>query len=105
MPKPSGSDSMDGGQQVEEDASPSPRLSGCRPPTAETRKKKFPRQGKRRITRKSSEHSDPEKRRTLEHYLNLKSSGWVPDGSGKWVKDENVEFDSDEEEPPEFPPP
>lgn len=30
----------------------------------------------------------------------LGSSGWVQDGSGKWVKDENVEFDSDEEEPP-----
>lgn len=32
------------------------------------------------------------------------SSGWIPDGSGKWVKDENVEFDSDEEEPPMLPP-
>ncbi|XP_053133962.1 sodium channel modifier 1 [Hemicordylus capensis] len=47
-----------------------------------------------------SDKLTPEKRRTLEHYLRLKSSGWVPDGSGKWVKDENVEFDSDEEEPP-----
>lgn len=32
------------------------------------------------------------------------SSGWIQDGSGKWVKDENVEFDSDEEEPPMLPP-
>uniref|UniRef100_A0A8I5ZYA6 Sodium channel modifier 1 n=1 Tax=Rattus norvegicus TaxID=10116 RepID=A0A8I5ZYA6_RAT len=31
------------------------------------------------------------------------SSGWVPDGRGRWVKDENVEFDSDEEEPPDLP--
>ncbi|XP_042297170.1 sodium channel modifier 1 [Sceloporus undulatus] len=46
----------------------------------------------------------PEKRRTLEHYLKLKSSGWVQDGSGKWVKDENAEFDSDEEEPPPLTP-
>ncbi|XP_063001693.1 sodium channel modifier 1 [Elgaria multicarinata webbii] len=42
----------------------------------------------------------PEKRQALEHYLRLKSAGWVQDGSGHWVKDENVEFDSDEEEPP-----
>uniref|UniRef100_A0A8D2KQZ3 Sodium channel modifier 1 acidic C-terminal domain-containing protein n=1 Tax=Varanus komodoensis TaxID=61221 RepID=A0A8D2KQZ3_VARKO len=46
------------------------------------------------------DHLTPEKRQALEHYLRLKSSGWVQDGSGKWVKDENVEFDSDEEEPP-----
>ncbi|KAK2497290.1 hypothetical protein MC885_020239 [Smutsia gigantea] len=31
------------------------------------------------------------------------SSGWIPDGQGRWVKDENVEFDSDEEEPPGLP--
>ena len=30
------------------------------------------------------------------------SSGWIPDGQGRWVKDENVEFDSDEEEPPDL---
>ncbi|KAH8035154.1 hypothetical protein HPB51_004395 [Rhipicephalus microplus] len=29
-------------------------------------------------------------------------SGWKLDRDGKWVKDENVEFDSDEEEPPPF---
>uniref|UniRef100_A0A670Z9Z2 Sodium channel modifier 1 n=1 Tax=Pseudonaja textilis TaxID=8673 RepID=A0A670Z9Z2_PSETE len=70
----------------------------------EPREKKFARQGKGRKTRKSSEPDDPEKRRTLEHYLKLKSSGWIQDGSGKWVKDENVEFDTDEEEPPVLPP-
>ncbi|XP_026862489.1 sodium channel modifier 1 [Electrophorus electricus] len=37
--------------------------------------------------------------RELEHYLKLKSAGWLHDPSGKWVKDENVEFDSDEEDP------
>lgn len=45
----------------------------------------------------------PTKRRVLNHYLTLRSSGWVPDGQGRWIKDENVEFDSDEEEPPDLP--
>ncbi|XP_069074586.1 sodium channel modifier 1 isoform X1 [Pleurodeles waltl] len=43
---------------------------------------------------------DAEKTRAMEHYLQLRSSGWIPDGTGKWIKDEGVEFDSDEEEPP-----
>ncbi|XP_034467273.1 sodium channel modifier 1 [Hippoglossus hippoglossus] len=41
-----------------------------------------------------------ERRRELERYLKLKSDGWIQDRSGLWVKDEDVEFDSDEEEPP-----
>ncbi|XP_037354886.1 sodium channel modifier 1 isoform X2 [Talpa occidentalis] len=45
----------------------------------------------------------PARRRALAHYLTLRSSGWIPDGQGRWVKDENVEFDSDEEEPPGLP--
>ncbi|XP_006168492.1 sodium channel modifier 1 isoform X1 [Tupaia chinensis] len=45
----------------------------------------------------------PARRRALDHYLTLRSSGWIPDGRGRWVKDENVEFDSDEEEPPGLP--
>uniref|UniRef100_A0A8C4GUJ8 Sodium channel modifier 1 n=1 Tax=Dicentrarchus labrax TaxID=13489 RepID=A0A8C4GUJ8_DICLA len=45
-----------------------------------------------------------QRRRELEHYLKLKSEGWLQDRSGKWVKDENVEFDSDDEEPPSPPP-
>ncbi|KAF6293721.1 sodium channel modifier 1 [Rhinolophus ferrumequinum] len=45
----------------------------------------------------------PTRRRALDRYLTLRSSGWIPDGRGRWVKDENVEFDSDEEEPPEPP--
>ncbi|XP_048880388.1 sodium channel modifier 1 [Brienomyrus brachyistius] len=40
-----------------------------------------------------------ERRRELEHYLKLKSSGWVQDRCGNWVKDDNVEFDSDEDQP------
>ncbi|NXG09353.1 SCNM1 protein, partial [Sakesphorus luctuosus] len=46
----------------------------------------------------------PERRRVLRHHLHLRSSGWVQDPSGKWLKDGNAEFDSDEEEPPELPP-
>lgn len=45
-----------------------------------------------------------QRRRELEHYLKLKSEGWLQDRSGRWVKDENVEFDSDEEEPPSLGP-
>ncbi|CAB1431148.1 unnamed protein product [Pleuronectes platessa] len=41
-----------------------------------------------------------ERRRELEHYLKLKSDGWKQDLSGRWIRDEDVEFDSDEEEPP-----
>lgn len=32
--------------------------------------------------------------------MSVPSAGWIRDRSGKWVKDENAEFDSDEEEPP-----
>lgn len=35
-----------------------------------------------------------------ERYLELTKSGWILDRHGKWVKDESVEFDSDEDEPP-----
>ncbi|XP_075527873.1 sodium channel modifier 1-like [Dermacentor variabilis] len=43
------------------------------------------------------------KEKAKAHYfLNLRMSGWKLDRDGKWVKDENVEFDSDEEEPPPF---
>ncbi|XP_029436435.1 sodium channel modifier 1-like [Rhinatrema bivittatum] len=43
-----------------------------------------------------------DQRRAIEHYLLLRSSGWIQDASGQWTKDENVEFDSDEEQPPAF---
>lgn len=45
------------------------------------------------------EHLTPERRREMEHHLKLKSAGWLQDASGQWLKDENVEFDSDEEYP------
>ncbi|CAN0362175.1 unnamed protein product [Lampetra planeri] len=44
--------------------------------------------------------ADPARRHELEHYLHLKSLGWVRNRDGQWEKDEDVEFDSDEEEPP-----
>ncbi|KAM7421558.1 hypothetical protein PAMA_015613 [Pampus argenteus] len=47
----------------------------------------------------------PQRRRELEHYLKLKSDGWLQDRSGQWIKDEDVEFDSDEEDPPSLAPP
>ncbi|XP_030014730.1 sodium channel modifier 1-like isoform X4 [Sphaeramia orbicularis] len=50
-----------------------------------------------------SEPVTAHRKRELEHYLKLKSDGWVQDRSGQWVKDDNVEFDSDEEEPPSLP--
>uniref|UniRef100_A0A3B4AI37 Sodium channel modifier 1 n=1 Tax=Periophthalmus magnuspinnatus TaxID=409849 RepID=A0A3B4AI37_9GOBI len=31
------------------------------------------------------------------------NAGWIQDRSGQWLKDDNVEFDSDEEEPPSLP--
>nr|XP_032831806.1 sodium channel modifier 1 [Petromyzon marinus] len=44
--------------------------------------------------------ADPARRHEMEHYLHLKSLGWVRNKDGQWEKDEDVEFDSDEEEPP-----
>ncbi|CAJ0965717.1 unnamed protein product [Ranitomeya imitator] len=78
--------------------------------TGSCRQSHLKKEGKNKKLRKSLEKGedaahDPERRRVMEHYLSLRSSGWIPDGTGKWVKDENVEFDSDEEEPPEIPPP
>ncbi|XP_052066671.1 sodium channel modifier 1-like isoform X1 [Mytilus californianus] len=34
-----------------------------------------------------------------EKYLHLRGAGWKKDLFGKWIKDEDAEFDSDEEEP------
>ncbi|GFP84544.1 sodium channel modifier 1 [Phtheirospermum japonicum] len=38
-------------------------------------------------------------RARLERELKFTASGWKRDGHGRWFKDENVEFDSDEEDP------
>nr|KAF6414294.1 sodium channel modifier 1 [Molossus molossus] len=60
-------------------------------------------QAKESVTVSTSAPMSPRRRRALDHYLTLRSSGWIPDGRGRWVKDENVEFDSDEDEPPDLP--
>ncbi|CAI9104375.1 OLC1v1003033C1 [Oldenlandia corymbosa var. corymbosa] len=40
-----------------------------------------------------------ESRDLRERELKFTSAGWKRDGYGRWFKDENVEFDSDEEDP------
>ncbi|XP_070565332.1 sodium channel modifier 1-like isoform X2 [Ptychodera flava] len=57
-------------------------------------------------TEEALEDYDRDRRKAeVEYYVKMKSSGWIMDHrSGKWVKDENAEFDSDEEEPPLHPP-
>lgn len=42
--------------------------------------------------------SDERARR--EHFSRLRQAGWIMGSDGKWCKDENAEFDSDEDEPP-----
>ena len=37
----------------------------------------------------------------MQYYAKMKQSGWVLDSEGKWTKNEECEFDSDEE-PPKF---
>ncbi|NP_001089700.1 sodium channel modifier 1 [Xenopus laevis] len=83
----------------------SPPTGPCSSPTDEIPPNKNNSRHKKKGEEKfRKEIADPERERNMEHYLQLKSSGWIPDGTGKWVKDENVEFDSDEEEPPALPP-
>ncbi|CAL8247791.1 unnamed protein product [Lota lota] len=60
--------------------------------------------GKKERKARASEPVTAQRRRELEHYLQMKSDGWLQDRSGQWVKDENVEFDSDEDECPPLAP-
>ncbi|KAH0451991.1 hypothetical protein IEQ34_019290 [Dendrobium chrysotoxum] len=48
----------------------------------------------------SDKNAELLKRRAKE--LQFTAAGWKRDGQGKWYKDENVEFDSDEEDPNVF---
>lgn len=92
---------------------PAPSVSSSPLPTPEVRLQsaktsKEPEPGERSDAQESaalpaSAPMSPSKQRVLNHYLALRSSGWVPDGRGRWIKDENAEFDSDEEEPPGLP--
>ncbi|XP_056089040.1 sodium channel modifier 1 isoform X2 [Rhinichthys klamathensis goyatoka] len=72
--------------------------------TGQTEGKGATKKGSSIVTSTDCEPLTEQRRRELDHYLKLKSSGWLQDRSGKWVKDENVEFDSDEEEPALLPP-
>ncbi|KAG1947973.1 sodium channel modifier 1 isoform X2 [Pimephales promelas] len=72
--------------------------------TGQTEGKGTTKKGSSIVTSTDCEPLTEQRRRELDHYLKLKSSGWLQDRSGKWVKDENVEFDSDEEEPALLPP-
>lgn len=40
-----------------------------------------------------------EARKRQEQELRFTASGWKRDGHGRWYRDENVEFDSDEDDP------
>ncbi|XP_075417905.1 sodium channel modifier 1 isoform X2 [Tenrec ecaudatus] len=90
---------------------PSVSTTPLPPPEVELQKEKISResepedgpQAKKSATAPAPAPMSPTRRRALDHYLTLRSSGWLPDGQGRWVKDENVEFDSDEEEPPGLP--
>ncbi|KDR20217.1 Sodium channel modifier 1 [Zootermopsis nevadensis] len=43
---------------------------------------------------------DVARKKKADHELKLKMSGWIKNADGKWVQDPDVEFDSDEHEPP-----
>lgn len=42
----------------------------------------------------------PTEKARREHFSRLRQAGWIMGLDGKWYKDENAEFDSDEDEPP-----
>lgn len=44
-----------------------------------------------------------EKKKRTEFFVNLRQQGWKKDLSGNWIKDEDAEFDTDDETPPEYP--
>ena len=46
----------------------------------------------------------PSEKARREHFSRLRQAGWIMGLDGKWYKDENAEFDSDEDEPPPLPP-
>ncbi|NXO46510.1 SCNM1 protein, partial [Locustella ochotensis] len=80
------------------------------PPPGVPKERRSGRKGNSQFSKGSGGNSgvsqgpSPERLRILRHHLHLRSRGWLQDPAGKWVKDENAEFDSDEEEPPPLPP-
>ncbi len=67
-----------------------PANSMCKTPSSERSQKK-------------AELLSPSEQARREHFSRLRQAGWIMGLDGKWYKDENAEFDSDEDEPP--PPP
>ncbi|KAH7970896.1 hypothetical protein HPB49_016611 [Dermacentor silvarum] len=61
-----------------------------------------PRKSVSKEAKKDLTEEEAKEKAKAHYFLNLRMSGWKLDRDGKWVKDENVEFDSDEEEPPPF---
>ncbi|XP_040382760.1 sodium channel modifier 1-like [Oryza brachyantha] len=53
--------------------------------------------GDRTATKMIAQQKDFQKRQEQE--LKFTASGWKRDGHGRWYRDENVEFDSDEDDP------
>ncbi|XP_078367072.1 sodium channel modifier 1-like [Oculina patagonica] len=66
-----------------------PGKSMCKTPSSERSQKKA--------------ELSPSEQARREHFSRLRQAGWIMGLDGKWYKDENAEFDSDEDEPP--PPP
>lgn len=79
------------------------QVSAFQDPPHSDRRKEGKKKGLQQNAPSDGEPMTEERRKEFEHYLKLKSAGWLQDRSGKWIKDENVEFDSDEDEPPPIP--
>lgn len=77
----------DSTEQTNFDNKKSPEMLKCSPDKVTD--------GDKKIKKGKSKMNTEEQKK----YLELKMAGWILDSNGKWVKDENVEFDSDEEPP------
>ncbi|KAH7655463.1 hypothetical protein IHE45_18G012200 [Dioscorea alata] len=53
------------------------------------------------VNRETRSYQNSEFYKLREKELKFTAAGWKRDGNGKWYKDENAEFDSDEEDPNE----
>ncbi|KAL1438564.1 hypothetical protein MTO96_047923 [Rhipicephalus appendiculatus] len=83
-------------------SSTSPRLSDSSQRCDDGESVARPRKTVSKDIKKDLTQEEAKEKARAQYFLNLRMSGWKLDRDGKWVKDENVEFDSDEEEPPPF---
>ncbi|XP_069684554.1 sodium channel modifier 1-like [Periplaneta americana] len=51
-------------------------------------------------TVRAASEDDTVRKKAAEQELKLRMSGWIKNASGSWVKNPDVEFDTDEDEPP-----